>query len=59
VPEPKACPLVTAERAGAGQVAGLKLKPAQTKILGVVATLIIVICMAYMLYHEFDKWGIF
>ena len=35
------------------------LKPAQTKILGVVATLIIVICMAYMLYHEFDKWDIF
>ncbi|MFQ6036614.1 MAG: hypothetical protein ACE5NM_12320 [Sedimentisphaerales bacterium] len=35
------------------------LKPAQTKILGVVVTLIIVICMVYMLYHEFDKWGIF
>jgi len=24
-----------------------------------VVTLIIVICLAYMLYHEFDKWGIF
>ena len=35
------------------------LKPALTKSLGVVVTVIIVICMSYMLYHEFDKWGIF
>ena len=55
----------TALRAGlavfsrAGSPCHTTLKPAQTKILGVVVTLIIVICMAYMLYHEFDKWGIF
>lgn len=35
------------------------LKPAMIRLLGVAVTLIIVICMAYMLYHEFDKWGIF
>lgn len=35
------------------------LKPALTKSLGAVVTVIIVICMSYMLYHEFDKWGIF
>ena len=35
------------------------LKPALTKSLGIVATLIIMVCMGYMLYYEFDKWGIF
>jgi ABC-type Fe3+-siderophore transport system permease subunit len=35
------------------------LKPALTKTLGVVTTLIIVICMSYILYHEFHKWGVF
>jgi len=35
----------------------LKLAPA--RILGVVVTLIVIICMGYMLYHEFDKWGVF
>ncbi len=35
------------------------LKPALTKTLGLVVTLILIVCMAYMLYHEFDKWGIF
>jgi len=34
------------------------VKPAIIRLLGVVATLIIVICMAYMLYYEFDRWGI-
>jgi surface polysaccharide O-acyltransferase-like enzyme len=35
------------------------LKPALTKTLGVVVTLILITCMIYMLYHEFDKWGVF
>ena len=34
------------------------LKPAQTRILAVVAILTVIICMGYMLYHEFAKWGI-
>jgi len=36
-----------------------KLKPALTRMLGMVVTLIIIICMGYMLYYEFDKWGVF
>ena len=35
------------------------LKPAHTRILGVAATLIVIICLGYMLYHEFEKWGVF
>jgi hypothetical protein len=35
------------------------LKPALARILGVVAILIVLICMAYMLYYEFDDWGVF
>jgi len=35
------------------------LKPALTRILGLVVTLIVIICMGYMLYYEFDKWGVF
>ena len=35
------------------------LKPALTRILGVVVTLIVIICMGYMLCYEFDKWGVF
>jgi hypothetical protein len=35
------------------------LKPGLTKKLGIVVTLLIIACMTYMLYHEFDKWGIF
>lgn len=35
------------------------LKPALTKTIGTVVTLILIICMSYMLYHEFDKWGVF
>jgi len=37
----------------------VNLKPALIKWLGVFVTVIIIICMAYMFYHEFDKWGIF
>jgi hypothetical protein len=39
--------------------ADTNLKPAHTKILGIVAILITIICLGYMLYHEFAKWGIF
>ena len=35
------------------------LKPAHTRILGAVATLTATICLVYMLYHEFAKWGVF
>ena len=35
------------------------LKPAHTRILGVLATLTATICLGYMLYHEFEKWGVF
>jgi hypothetical protein len=35
------------------------LSPTQTKTLGVVVTLIVIICMGYILYYEFDKWGVF
>ncbi len=35
------------------------LKPALTRMLGAAATLIVIICMGYMLYYEFDKWGVF
>jgi hypothetical protein len=35
------------------------LKPALTKTIGTVVTLILIICMTYMLYHEFDNWGVF
>ena len=39
--------------------AEIVLKPALTRMIGVVVTLIVIVCMAYMLYYEFDKWGIF
>ena len=34
------------------------LKPAHTRILGVAAILTVIICLGYMLYNEFEKWGI-
>jgi len=41
-----------------GGSADMILKPALAKVLGVMVILIVVICMAYMLYYEFDRWGI-
>ena len=35
------------------------LKPAHTRILGVAAILTAIICLGYMLYYEFEKWGVF
>lgn len=35
------------------------LKPALTKIIGMAVNLIVIICMGYILYHEFNKWGVF
>ena len=35
------------------------LKSAHIRILGVAAILMTIICMGYMLYHEFAKWGVF
>lgn len=37
----------------------LNLKPALTKLLGVVVTVIVVLCMGYILCYEFNRWGIF
>ncbi len=37
----------------------INLKPALTKLIGMTVTLVVVICMGYMLYHEFNKWGVF
>lgn len=36
-----------------------KLKTTPTKIIGMAVTPITIICMGYMLYHEFNKWGVF
>ncbi|HIE51458.1 MAG TPA: hypothetical protein EYP85_06835 [Armatimonadetes bacterium] len=35
------------------------LNPALTKLLGVVVIIVVVLCMGYMLYHEFVKWRVF
>ena len=35
------------------------LKPAHIRILGAAATFTTIICMGYILYHEFAKWGTF
>lgn len=35
------------------------LKPAQTKIIGMAVISILIICMGYLLYHEFHEWGVF
>jgi hypothetical protein len=35
------------------------LKPTLTKIIGMAVTLIVIICMGYMLYHEFNDCGVF
>lgn len=37
----------------------IELKPALTKMLGVVVALIVIVSMGYMLCHEFHKWGVF
>jgi len=36
-----------------------QFKPTLAKKFGIVATLILIACMTYMLYHEFDKWGVY
>ncbi|MBN2137658.1 MAG: hypothetical protein JW720_07620 [Sedimentisphaerales bacterium] len=35
-----------------------ELDPADTKKLGLAAAALIVVCMAYILFHEYGKWGI-
>jgi hypothetical protein len=35
------------------------LKPAHIKMLGIVAILMTIICLGYMMYHEYAKWGVF
>ena len=38
---------------------GTALRPEVIKVLGIAVTAILITCMGYMLYHEFDKWGVF
>jgi len=38
---------------------GTALRPGVIKVLGIAVTAIVITCMGYMLYHEFDKWGVF
>jgi|GEM_PF-969343 len=38
--------------------AQISLKPATVKALGIIVTLILVICMGYMLHYEFARCGI-
>jgi hypothetical protein len=38
---------------------GAELKPTAARSIGALATLIVVVCMGYMLYYEFCRWGIF
>ncbi|MHC4738207.1 MAG: hypothetical protein ACYS9Y_04795 [Planctomycetota bacterium] len=38
---------------------GFNLKPGQVRLLGVIASVIVTVCMGYIVYYEFDKWGIF
>jgi phosphoglycerol transferase MdoB-like AlkP superfamily enzyme len=35
------------------------LKPAQIRIFGVVVSLIVAVCLGYILHHEFSRWGVF
>lgn len=35
------------------------LKPVHTRILGAVVILTVVICLGYILYYEFNRWGVF
>jgi ABC-type Fe3+-siderophore transport system permease subunit len=35
------------------------LKPALIKTVGAATTCVVTICMGYILYHEFSKWGVF
>jgi surface polysaccharide O-acyltransferase-like enzyme len=37
----------------------LNLKPASTRWLGVIVSVVVIVCMGYIVYYEFDKWGIF
>jgi uncharacterized protein YjeT (DUF2065 family) len=37
----------------------VNLKPAQIRMCGVITTLIVVVCMGYMLHYEFSRWGVF
>lgn len=39
--------------------AGAATGAALTRVIGLVTTLIVIICMGYMLYYEFSKWGVF
>ena len=35
------------------------LKPAQIRMCSIITALVVVICMGYMLYYEFSRWGVF
>ena len=44
------------KRASSSQIS---LKPSRVKLCGVVTTLLVVVCMGYMLHYEFSRWGVF
>ncbi len=35
------------------------LKPGVVRWIGGIASVIVIYCMGYIVYYEFDKWGIF
>jgi ABC-type Fe3+-siderophore transport system permease subunit len=35
------------------------LKPGVIKLIGVAMTVVMVVCLGYIMYHEFHKWGVF
>jgi len=42
-----------------GALNQVNLEPGATKLLGVTTTVLVMVCMGYILYHEFAKWGVF
>jgi hypothetical protein len=38
---------------------GFNLKPGVVRWVGMIASVIVIYCMGYIVYYEFDKWGIF
>lgn len=39
-------------------IAKKDLKPSTIKLIGLTTCVVICVCMAYIMFHEFQKWGI-
>jgi hypothetical protein len=37
----------------------VQLKPAITKLIALAACVVIIACLAYIMYHEYDRWHVF